>query len=255
MENQELKPADLRVDTLGEASIASPLGLSTVFGDNVANYVEDGKTVLLPQDRDEVLALVREGRELPAFQMAGPRQRIFFDPARVKAAIVTCGGLCPGINNVIRMLVMELSYRYGVKSILGIRYGYRGFIPRYGYEPIALTPDFVKDIHEKGGSILCSSRGQQDTQEMLDFLVKRGVSILFAIGGDGTLRGAHTLHEEIRKRGLPISVIGIPRRWTTTSRSSRGPSAWRQRSPWPRSRSAARTPRPSALRTASASSR
>jgi len=211
MENQELKPADLRVDTLGEAAIASPLGLSTVFGDNVANYVEDGKTVLLPQDRDEVLALVREGRELPAFQMAGPRQRIFFDPARVKAAIVTCGGLCPGINNVIRMLVMELSYRYGVKSILGIRYGYRGFIPRYGYEPIALTPDFVKDIHEKGGSILCSSRGQQDTQEMLDFLVKRGVSILFAIGGDGTLRGAHTLHEEIRKRGLPISVIGIPK--------------------------------------------
>ncbi|HVO38248.1 MAG TPA: ATP-dependent 6-phosphofructokinase [Spirochaetia bacterium] len=211
MEDQGLKAEDLRVDSLGEPIIPSPLGLNTEKGDGTANYVADSQTVLYDVDRDHLLAQVRAGVEPAAFQMAGPRQKVYFDGGIVRAAIVTCGGLCPGINNVIRTLVMELHYRYSVRSILGIRYGYRGFIPKLGYEPIPLTPDFVADIHEKGGSILSSSRGQQDTALVVDFLQKKGISLLFTIGGDGTLRGAWEIHKEVRKRGLPIAVIGIPK--------------------------------------------
>ena len=211
MENNELNPQDLKVESLGEAKVPSPLGLGSVGGDGEVDYVREGRTVLYSTDRDSLLAAVKAGKELPAFEMAGPRKNIYFDSARVKAAIVTCGGLCPGINNVIRTLVFELHYRYGVRSILGIRYGYRGFIPKYGYEPIPLTPEDVKDIHERGGSALSSSRGEQDEGEIVDFLQRRGISLLFAIGGDGTLRGALAVQREITKRKLPISVIGIPK--------------------------------------------
>jgi 6-phosphofructokinase 1 len=211
MENLGLKQEDLQVDSLGEPRIPSPLGLNVVDGDETANYVKDSRTVLFDTDRDDAVARVKEGSFLPAFQMAGPRHKIFFEPSAVKAAIVTCGGLCPGINNVIRTLVFELHYRYGVRSILGIRYGYRGFIPKYGYEPVLLSPDYVKDIHEKGGSVLSSSRGQQDSGDIVDFLHRKGVSLLFTIGGDGTLRGALDIAREVKKRGLDIAVIGIPK--------------------------------------------
>ena len=206
-----LGPEDLKVDTLGEPKIPSPLVLGAADADESANYVSDDRTVLFDIDRQSIVARVREGKDIPAFELAGPRRNIFFDPARVKAAIVTCGGLCPGINNVIRTLVFELYYRYGVRSVLGIRYGYRGFIPKYGYEPVALNPDDVKDIHERGGSALSSSRGEQDAGEIVDFLQRKGISLLFTIGGDGTLRGAHDVYLEIKKRGLHISVIGIPK--------------------------------------------
>ena len=211
MEDIELSAEDLEVGSLGDAAVPSPLDLSTIYGDGIANYVEDSRTVLLSSDRDEVVTRIRTGKLLPAFQAAGPRQRIWFEPSKVRAAIVTCGGLCPGINAVIRTLVMELHYRYGVRSTLGIRYGYRGFIPKYGYDPIELTPDMVKGIHENGGSFLSSSRGEQDTGEMVDFLQQKGISLLFTIGGDGTLRGAHEIAEEVRRRKLAIAVIGIPK--------------------------------------------
>ena len=211
MEDRELKAEDLKVDSLGEPKIPSPVGLGSVGGDGEADFVQEGHSTLFETDRDLILADVRAGKELPAFELAGPRKRIFFDPARVKAAIVTCGGLCPGINNVIRTLVFELHYAYSVRSVIGIRYGYRGFIPKFGYEPIPLTPDAVKDIHEQGGSALSSSRGEQDSGEIVDFLQRKGISLLFAIGGDGTLRGALAVQREIRKRGLPIAVIGIPK--------------------------------------------
>ncbi len=211
MEDRELKQDDLKVESLGEPKIPSPLGMGSTAGEGEAEYLRQNRTVLFDTDKDTLLAAVREGREIPAFEMAGPRHAIFFDPARVKAAIVTCGGLCPGINNVIRTLVFELHYRYGVRSILGIRYGYRGFIPKYGYEPLPLAPDDVKDIHERGGSVLSSSRGEQESGEVVDFLQRKGISLLFAIGGDGTLRGALEIQREIRKRGLPIAVIGIPK--------------------------------------------
>jgi 6-phosphofructokinase 1 len=211
MEDLDLRPEQLAADSLGEPAIPSPLGLSTVYGDGIANYVADGETVLLPHDRDEVVRRLRDGKHLPAFQAAGPRQKIWFDPSVARAAIVTCGGLCPGINTVVRTLVMELYYRYGVRSILGIRYGYRGFIPKYGYEPVPLTPDLVKSVHEQGGSFLSSSRGEQDTGKVVDFLQAKGISLLFTIGGDGTLRGALEIAEEVKRRGLPIAVIGVPK--------------------------------------------
>ena len=211
MENLDLKKEQLKIGSLGPAKIDCPLKLSTVYGDNIVNYVKDTESVLFCNDRDSILERLKEGRDILAFEKAGPRKKIYFDPSKTRVGIVTCGGLCPGINNVIRSLVMELYYRYGVKKILGFRYGYRGFIAKYGYEPIELTPEFVRDIHEKGGSILASSRGPQPTEEIVDCLDRMNVSILFTIGGDGTLRGAQEIYEEITKRRLKISVIGIPK--------------------------------------------
>jgi 6-phosphofructokinase 1 len=211
MEDLAPKPQDLRVATLGETKIPSPLGLGSATEDGAMDYVHEDHSVLYDTDRERLLAAVKAGAPIPAFEMAGPRKMIFFDPSRVKAAIVTCGGLCPGINNVVRTLVFELHYRYGVRSILGIRYGYRGFIPKYGYEPIPLGPEEVKDIHERGGSALSSSRGEQSAGEIVDFLQRKGISLLFTIGGDGTLRGALEVYREITKRKLPIAVVGIPK--------------------------------------------
>jgi len=146
-----------------------------------------------------------------SFELAGPRERVFFDPARTTAGIVTCGGLCPGLNDVIRSLVMELSYRYGVTNIYGFRFGYEGLVHRYGQTPMNLKPDSMDVIHAFGGSILGTSRGPQDIGEMVDFLDELDVDILFVVGGDGSLRGANEISLEIRRRGQAKSVIGIPK--------------------------------------------
>jgi 6-phosphofructokinase 1 len=142
---------------------------------------------------------------------AGPRKRIFFDPAQTKAAIVTCGGLCPGINDVIRSVTMALFYRYGVKNVLGLKYGLRGLNPAYGDDPIPLTPDYVKDITHIGGSVLSSSRGPQDVSVMVDYLQRLKINILFCVGGDGTMRAAEKLTAEIHARKARIAVVGIPK--------------------------------------------
>ena len=150
--------------------------------------------------------------ELPTFELAGPRDRIFFDPAKLRVGIVTCGGLCPGINNVVRGLVLELTHAYGVETIFGFRYGFEGLVARLGHEPILLRPDMVASIHQQGGTILGTSRGGRDPQgEMVDRLQALGIGVLFVIGGDGTLRGATKLVAEVERRGLPISVVGIPK--------------------------------------------
>ncbi len=147
-----------------------------------------------------------------SFEKAGPRKNMFFDPKKTKAAIVTCGGLCPGINDVIRSIVRELYYGYGVHSILGIKFGYNGLINLKKYKPITLDPEVVDDIHTVGGSILGSSRGGgQKVKEIVDNLEFLDINVLFTVGGDGTLKGAHGIVEEIEKRGLKISVIGIPK--------------------------------------------
>lgn len=211
MEIIDLKESDLQIDSFGIPDIQSPLGLSTVDGDLIANYVDDSETVIIHHDKNEILKWIQNGKKILAFEKAGPREKIYFDPSKIKAAIVTCGGLCPGINNVIRSIVMQLYYRYGVKKIYGMRYGFMGFIPKFGYEPYMLTPDLVHDIHSKGGSILSSSRGRQDIGEIVDCLERKDISLLFTIGGDGTLRGAQAIYNEIEKRGLHISVIGVPK--------------------------------------------
>lgn len=149
-------------------------------------------------------------RQLPAFELAGPRNRVFFDPSKARAGIVTCGGLCPGLNNVIRGLVLELWFGYGVKRITGFRYGYEGMIAR-GRTPEPLTPDTVSHIHHQGGTILGSSRGGQAPEKLVDTLEALGLDMLFVIGGDGTIRGAMQIGAEIERRGLPIGVVGVPK--------------------------------------------
>ncbi|WP_020558082.1 ATP-dependent 6-phosphofructokinase [Thiofilum flexile] len=143
-------------------------------------------------------------------ELAGPREKLFFDPPQVKAALVTCGGLCPGLNAVIRGLVMQLWHLYGCQCIEGIRYGYQG-LGLQGEEPFQLTPDLVSGLKEVGGTLLGSSRGTPPTSELVDTLVRRNINMLFTIGGDGTMRGAQALWEEIRRRGLNIGIIGIPK--------------------------------------------
>jgi len=156
------------------------------------------------------------GRRAPApaetlFELAGPRARLFFDPKRTRAGIVTCGGLCPGLNDVIRSLFLELHHAYGVKEVLGFRGGYQGLDPARGAEPIRLTNEFLDGIHKEGGTVLGTSRGPVDIGLAVDNLIRRRVDILFTIGGDGTQRGGNELFQEAKKRGHALSVVGIPK--------------------------------------------
>jgi 6-phosphofructokinase 1 len=145
------------------------------------------------------------------FERAGPRSRIYFDPRETRAAIVTCGGICPGLNNVIRAVLLELQPRYGVRDVIGVRYGYAGMDPKNGFEPLRLSAEMAEDIHRNGGSILGTSRGPVDPNVALDWLAERRINILFCVGGDGTMRGAHALHLAADARGYKLAVIGIPK--------------------------------------------
>ena len=197
---------DLVVSTLGECRIRSPLPMSTMLGDGVGNFVPDDMRLLY----DICLPAGQSPADL-AFELAGPREQLFFDPPQTRAAIVTCGGLCPGINNIIRTLFFDLTVNYGIHEILGIRFGYQGLNPQAGTPPIVLTGRMVEDIHHLGGTILGTSRGSQDVRLMVDFLDQVQVDILFCVGGDGTQRGAHEIAAEIGRRKLPIAVLGLPK--------------------------------------------
>lgn len=196
---------------LGPPSIPSPLHLSKVKGDKVFNFVEADERFLFDTSLNEFNRCIEENKRPLCLEKAGPRENIFFEPNKVTAAIVTCGGLCPGINNVIRSLVMALHYFYGVQRIIGVPFGFEGLIPSTGHGFMELTPDGVKDIHEFGGTILGSSRGAQDISEMVDTLEENEIDLLFTIGGDGTLKGTNSIGEEIKRRGLNIAVAGIPK--------------------------------------------
>ena len=200
-----LQPDTLTVAKLGEAMFPSPLRLRG------EHFVDDAHRVLTCADTAELQPFLEAGKMPPAFEPAGPRSQIFFDPAHLTCGLVTCGGLCPGLNNVIRSIVLTLTYAYGVSQIVGFRYGYAGLASSSGFAPMRLTPEIVENIHEHGGSLLGSSRGPQELRDMVDTLVKWNVGVLFAIGGDGTLKGASALSQEIARRGLPISVIGVPK--------------------------------------------
>jgi 6-phosphofructokinase 1 len=197
----------VRVPTLGEPQIPSPLRRTSTPGDGAAKFTPKNRYV---RHAVEFTGAITHDEDV-LFEKAGARERILFDPQRTKAAIVTCGGLCPGLNNVIRSVFLELHMNYGVQEILGIRHGYQGLNPEVGEPPVPLTRDLVENIHEDGGTVLGSSRGPQDTGVMVDFLQGQGINILFCVGGDGTLRGAHALSEEIRRRGAEIVVVGIPK--------------------------------------------
>ena len=202
---------NFRITNLGEATITSPIHLSKVKGDNIFNFIEDHERILADVKMKSVKAGLRTDLEPDSYERSGPREKVFFEGKNTSVAIVTCGGLCPGINDVIRSLVMALHYFYGVERIIGVPYGYEGLNPEKGHGFIELSPDKVKDIHEFGGTILGSSRGAQDVNTMVDTLVNNKIDILFTIGGDGTLKGAKAIGDEILKRELKIAVAGIPK--------------------------------------------
>ncbi|MFO0741721.1 MAG: ATP-dependent 6-phosphofructokinase [Labilithrix sp.] len=203
----QISAEELAVTTLGPCNVHSPLGLSTRLGDGIPDYVPDDVRVTLEVESSAASPIARP----TLFEKAGPRHRIYFEPRRVRAGIVTCGGLCPGINNVIRSLVLELHHKYGVEGILGFRYGYQGLDPESRLEPQPLLPSDVLHVHRQGGSMLGVSRGARNVGAMVDTLVRHRLDVLFAIGGDGTLRGAHAIALEARRRSLPLAVIGIPK--------------------------------------------
>ena len=191
------------IDRLGDCRIPSPMpGIG---------FVSDEEHILYHNHWSDIQRFLEAGKTPPSMETAGPREQIFFDPSRLKAGIVTCGGLCPGLNNVIRAIVLSLYYHYGVKTVYGFRYGYEGLSRRFEHIPLELTPMGVNEIHELGGTILGSSRGPQDPADMVDTLERMQVEILFTIGGDGTLRGAQAIQQEVARRGLHLAVIGIPK--------------------------------------------
>jgi len=202
---------DFKVKVLGERTIKSPLRPSLHHGDLSFGFIEKRDRVLVDASLGNFKNCLEKGETPVSFERAGPHRHLFFDAVNTKVAIVTCGGLCPGINNVIRSVVNELYYRYNVSKIIGIQYGYEGFIAEYNHPIVELTPTKVEQIHLFGGTILGSSRGLQDVAQIVDTLIAQEVNILFCIGGDGTMHGAHAIHEEILQRDLKISVAGIPK--------------------------------------------
>ncbi len=199
---------DFSIKKLGKCTIASPM--ADHYGEYVSFIPDDSKS-LYDTHLEDVLDRACGPNKLPAMEVAGPREKIYFDPAKSRAAVVTCGGLCPGINNVIRGVTLCLYHQYGVKKIYGFKYGYEGFIPGYKHDTVSLDPEYVESIQQKGGSVLASSRGEQSVEAIVDCLERMDINMLFTIGGDGTMRGASAIAEEIEKRQLNIAVIGIPK--------------------------------------------
>ncbi|SDN58428.1 6-phosphofructokinase 1 [Desulfonauticus submarinus] len=196
------KKLNTLVETLGQAKIHSPL--------KTCRFINEKNTLTLPIPK-ELLDENDQGPYSIVCEEAGPRQLLYFDPPKTKCAIVTCGGLCPGINDVIRSIVMTCYHNYNVASVVGIRYGLQGLIPKYGHPLVELDPSTVSNIHEFGGTILGSSRGHQSPEEIVDSLERLNINILFMIGGDGTMKAARAIYKEIKKRKLKLSVIGIPK--------------------------------------------
>lgn len=211
LENSKRMNTNFEISRLGKCTIQTPLKLSKVKGDGIYDYVEDDERILYSVSYKKSIDECKNAIEPLSFERPGPKEFLYFEPAKTKVAIVTCGGLCPGLNNVIRGLVNQLWNRYGVTKILGVQYGYAGLNPKNELPFVELNPDLVDDIHKTGGSMLGSSRGEQPVDVVVDTLERHNINILFCIGGDGTLRGAHAIFEEVHKRGLKISIAGIPK--------------------------------------------
>jgi 6-phosphofructokinase 1 len=205
---------DTRIPSLGEAKVDSPIQNTPMFdrgGVAVDKRCVQETDRVLVYDTYNYLSQLKPGEEPLYFETAGPRKQIYFDPSKLHCAIVTCGGLCPGTNDVIRAIVLELHHLYRVRHIYGVRYGFQGFIPRYGHDLMELTPEAVANIHTFGGTILSSSRGHQDVGEIVDALDRLNIHLLFLIGGDGTLRAADAICHEINRRELRVGIIVVPK--------------------------------------------
>ena len=202
---------DFTIENLGPCSIQSPIKLSTVHGDYTANYVRDTDFIMANVNVfDKSKKVVFDSSNL--MEKAGPREKIYFDPKHAKAGICTCGGLCPGLNDVIRAIVRCLNTRYGVKAVKGYQFGFHGFFAEEGYEPIELDRYLIDEIHKIGGTYLGTSRGGgKRVEDIVDCLERDGINMLFIIGGDGTQRGSYDIACEIEKRGLKCAVVGVPK--------------------------------------------
>jgi len=202
---------DFSIETLGPAQYESPL--KEYMDEKLCNrgFTDDTERIVYDTSLKSIKNFASKGIDPPSMEVAGPRKKIYFDPSSTRAAIVTCGGLCPGLNDVVRAIFMEMHYRYRVKELLGIKYGYSGLVPRIGVPPVIITPEMVENIHRNGGSFLGSSRGPQKASEMVDFLERERINLLFTIGGDGTQKGALDIADEIEHRKLKIGIIGIPK--------------------------------------------
>jgi 6-phosphofructokinase 1 len=206
MIEMKIKPEDMNVEQLGVCRIISPID-----GKTGITLMQENQHVLFkdavshPTDKASLLSAQ------VSMERAGPREKVYFDPVKVRAGIVTCGGLCPGLNAVIRAAVLGLWYAYGVRRIVGFQYGYEGMIAKYGHDIVDLDPHVVDGWQHLGGTKLGSSRGPQDPVECVDCLERLGIDQLYIIGGDGAIRGAQTIVKEITRRKLHISVIAIPK--------------------------------------------
>jgi 6-phosphofructokinase 1 len=202
---------DFSIRRIGEPYIKSPLELSTEDAEGSANFVRDDHRVVYNIETT-VTGADQTLQAMGLLEKAGPRELIFFEPSKTHAAIVTCGGLCPGLNNVIRATVMTLWHRYGVRHISGIPYGYRGLLPESPLPIRPLNPQAVSDIHRQGGTVLGSSRGGGErTREIVDRMEELKIDILFAVGGDGTQKGALRIADEVARRGKRMAIVGIPK--------------------------------------------
>ncbi|MBB5870573.1 6-phosphofructokinase 1 [Allocatelliglobosispora scoriae] len=206
-----VEQSDLEIQALGECRIESPLAEFLEQRDTTEHYVDENDRVLFDDTANLIAARGGSLSDLPGFEPSGPRRKIFFQPSKTRVGIVTCGGLCPGLNDVIRGIVLELTNHYGVKRIFGFRNGYQGFISKYGREVTELSPQSVRGINEYGGTILGTSRGEQDPYEIVDCIEHLSINVLFVIGGDGSMRGALRLAEVVAERGLKIAVVGVPK--------------------------------------------
>lgn len=207
---QSLAPESTRIASLGPCRIPSSVARRARGGNDIS-YVSDEDRILIDVNLARIGRQLERGEPPAAYELAGPRRLLFFDPSKLKCALVTCGGLCPGLNDIIRSIVFELHYGYGVRTIFGVRYGLKGFIARYGYDMMPLTPAAVVNIHERGGVVIGSSRGPEDIEEIVDTLERMSIGILFMIGGDGTMRAATAIADAVLRRGLKIAIVGVPK--------------------------------------------
>jgi 6-phosphofructokinase 1 len=183
----------------------SPLLTATETHSLGRSFVPDEETVL-----GDIVARWGDPSVSREYMRSGPREFIAFHQQSAKAAIVTCGGLCPGINTVVREIFLALRNIYGVREVHGVQMGYRGFYAS-DLNTVPLSDDFVKGIQHRGGSVLGSTRGGFDLGLIVDSIASRGFNQVYIIGGDGTQRGAYKIFEECMRRRLMVSVVGIPK--------------------------------------------
>ncbi|CAA7034355.1 unnamed protein product [Microthlaspi erraticum] len=182
----------------------NPLEDNPFFHPSHGFYISPSDVIL----SQVVYDLSSDSQPRVSYLRAGPRRDILYEPSTVKAAIVTCGGLCPGMNTVIRELVVGLWELYGVRQIYGIPAGYRGF---YSMEAVELNPKLVHNWHKKGGTVLATSRGGFDLQKIVNAIQHNGYNQVYIIGGDGTMRGAVEIFKEVSRRKLEVGITGIPK--------------------------------------------